>query len=127
METKFAKIATSQPADLSLERMLEKVNDGFRGGRVSKLELASWIVTHFETHLFEATIPDIRQAHFEEIAYLESLLKEVKASRRPGHPANNLASLLEPITSRAQDKKLVTLTDPHRDGTLDSKPRGGKP
>ena len=100
MEPKPAKIATSESSNDALERMLSKINDGYQGGRVSKVELVSWIVLHFEKSSFPDRIDDIRADHFDEMAYLESLLEQMKAASRTGQKELNVAALLEPITSR---------------------------
>ena len=109
METKIAKIGASTEADGVLDRMLHKINDGFTGGRVTKNDLASWIILYFEKHSLDGAIDKIRKDHFDQLAYLESVVKEMKQARKSGSSMPDINALLAPVASQiklisAQDK-----------------------
>ncbi len=94
-----AKIVISTDADKDLEKMVLAVNDGFQAGRVRKNELASWIIRFFEDGHFAKQIQAIRSDHFDEVAHLESVIKQIKAAR-DGEGSVELNSLLAPVLQR---------------------------
>src|SRR5258708_3597448 len=57
------KITVSLQADKILCAMTEATNKDFSGGKVSKHELASWIIMHFESKHFSGALEDVRAAH----------------------------------------------------------------
>ena len=100
METKLAKLSSSPQADEALDRMVKATNEGFTAGRLSKTDFLSWIILHFERHSFERSIEKIRAAHFDQVAYLKSIVKELESARKAGQDGDrNLAALLAPLTS----------------------------
>jgi hypothetical protein len=83
MEKKeLAKIAITPTADTGLVRALERINKDSTGGRVTKIELASWFILNGVNTLNDSAIEEIRLAHFSQVAYLESLIKSVKKTGR---------------------------------------------
>ena len=109
MQTPIYKTNISRDADEELEKMLNAVNSGFSGGKVSKQDLASWILIHFSHHSLAICINDIRRDHFDQIAYVESLLGEMKTARRSGQPVQDLGPRLKPLIPKkvGQPKKRV--------------------
>jgi len=100
METvKLAKLAATPVADEALDRMVKATNDGFTAGRLTKTELLSWAILYFERHSFEKCVEKIREAHFDQVAYLESVVREMKGARKSGADGKNLAELLAPLTA----------------------------
>ena len=100
MEIKLAKISASTEADQALDRILEKVNTGFTGGRVTKVDLTSWLILYFESQSFEDCVEKIRRDHFDHVAYLESVVKEMKQARKSGLAMPDISALLAPVTSQ---------------------------
>ena len=98
METKIAKFTGTAEMDSTLDRMVQATNDGFSGGRVTKHDLVSWALLYFEKHCFQGCLESIRQDHFDQIAYLESVLKEAKKARKIGQSAPDMAVLLAPLS-----------------------------
>ena len=88
-----AKIAISGSAEDALSRALERVNSGFDGGRVTKADLASWFILESSSSLAEDTIDNIRKAHFNQVVYLESLVKKLKSSGRDNLGVEEMATL----------------------------------
>lgn len=100
METKIAKIGISTEADQALDRMVAKTNEGFTGGRVSKNDLTSWVILHFENHGLDSVLEKIRKEHFDNVAYLESVVREMKQARRNGAALPDITTLLAPVASQ---------------------------
>ncbi|MBI4402661.1 MAG: hypothetical protein HY537_00790 [Deltaproteobacteria bacterium] len=100
MDTKIApaKIVIGKEVEESLIRMVQQTNDGFSGGRITKNELACWIILQFENTYFKAAVTDIRKAHFDKVVYLSSLVEELKKAKRDGSPEPNLNELLAPLS-----------------------------
>lgn len=99
MEKKISKIGISQSSDQALDRILAKINEGFTGGRVSKSDLATWIIEYFETNALENNLERIRKDHFEQVAYLESVVREMKLARKNGANEPDLSILLASVTA----------------------------
>ena len=89
---KLQRIVVSNESRAALKTIIERVNDGFSGGKVNLTEIANWIILRFQHGLDEAQINEIRSEHFDEVAMLESILKEAKAS---GKVPTDFKSLLQ--------------------------------
>lgn len=76
----IARISISKSAENMLVSILESINDGFNGGRVNRHQLASWIVHRFGESLSDEDIKLIRQDHFNEVAMLEAMVRQIKKS-----------------------------------------------
>lgn len=100
-----SKLAASNEADQALDSMLSKINDGFQGGKVNKGELLSWVVIRFQDRHLPSAIEEIRRDHFDEIAYLQSVIKTARIAKRTSQGPADLAKLLSPITSKRDSKK----------------------
>jgi hypothetical protein len=105
MESKIAKFTGSIEAEAALDRMVRAANDGFSGGRVTRHDLVSWMFHYFEKQCFQGCIERIRQDHFDQVAYLESVLKQAKQARRSGTAAPDLAELLSPLNKPSKSER----------------------
>lgn len=76
------KILITTEADQCLEQMLKKVNDGFDSGRVKKTQLASWIMLEFYKQSFIRQMKKIRADHFDKIAHLKAIVKQMEAAKK---------------------------------------------
>lgn len=81
-ENTLAKIAITTDSDAALVQALEKVNKNNPGGRVTKTDLASWFILKSAADLTDQSIEQIRTAHFNQVAYLDSLVRGLKQSGR---------------------------------------------
>ena len=98
---KTGKIQISKEADDALEAMVNAVNSGFNGGKVSKSEVGSWIILKMARDGVERIIDLIRKDHFDEVMYLQHVVREMKSAKSQGGvPENQLASLLAPLSPR---------------------------
>lgn len=125
METKIAKFTGSTEMEQSLDRMVQATNDGFSGGKVTKQDLVSWIVMYFEKYSFQDCLEKIRQDHFDQVVYLESVLRQAKLARKNGADMPDLGSLLSPIaTAPAQGRPKRAKAAPvaTQQAIFDSKP-----
>lgn len=77
---KVQRIAVSKEAQSSLKAVTDRVNDGFMGGKINLVQMANWILHRFQNELDEAQIKEIRAEHFDEVAMLESVLRQAKES-----------------------------------------------
>jgi hypothetical protein len=114
-ETPLAKIAITQAADSALSQALEEVNEGFEGGRITKTELASWLISRAAGAIDHGAREEIRHAHFNQVAYLESLVRKLKSTGRGSLDPSEVATLqavLEP-----SEKKRVKPRKEDRDKT----------
>ena len=87
------RVIINQEASRSIDELAVKVNSGFAAGRVTRLQLVSWILRKFADVCGDSDIQEIRAAHFDRIAYLESLLKRAKET---GVLPPELNALLQP-------------------------------
>jgi hypothetical protein len=93
------KIVVSPVADQNLEEMRKIVNEGFTSGRVTKSQLVSWIITHFRNGYFSKQMEKIRADHFDEIAHLKAVVKQMEEAR--GSNTNvELHDLLSPLLQK---------------------------
>ena len=102
MEKKIAKFTGSLEMDQALDRMLQRTNDGFTGGRVTKHDLVSWVILNFEKDAFSESIDKISQDHFDQVTYLEAVLREAKRARKDGQNEPDLTTALAPLVSQSR-------------------------
>lgn len=72
------RITVSKEAQTALGNIVDRVNDGFTGGKVNRTQMANWILLKFNNEIDETQIKEIRAEHFDEVAMLESILKQAK-------------------------------------------------
>lgn len=92
-ENTLAKIAITTDSDAALVQALEKVNKNNPGGRVTKTDLASWFILKSATDLTDQSIDQIRTAHFNQVAYLDSLVRGLKQSGRDSLSMDEILNL----------------------------------
>ena len=86
------RLSATREADEALNRIVERVNDGFNGGRVSRMQALSWLIIRQADSLTESMIQEIRAEFFDEVALLESILRQAKAT---GKVPQELRGLLQ--------------------------------
>lgn len=102
VNAKLQRIVVSNEAREALKTIIDKVNDGFSGGKVNLTEVANWIIVRFQHGLNEAQINEIRSEHFDEVAMLESILKEAKTS---GKVPTDFKTLLQKQLTQGETTK----------------------
>ncbi|MBY0369699.1 hypothetical protein K2X33_03370 [bacterium] len=79
----LVRLNISKEADICIRRMLPKVNKDPFSGTVNRSQLVSWIVLNFEFQLTKF-LPRIQRDHFDNIAYLQSLVAKEKEAKKGG-------------------------------------------
>jgi hypothetical protein len=105
MENQLAKIAISISSEEALTKAFDIVNLDFDGGRVSKADLASWLISQGARGMDQTVIQEIRQAHFNQVKYLENLVKKMKASGRDSLRSEEIADLQSLVSQQATKKR----------------------
>ena len=112
-----SKIAVLPSAEEALDRMVKAANQDFLGGRITKHQLASWLITRFEGDLFKRNIESLRHDNFDQVAYLEAVTKKIKKAGKEGIETN-LEDLLTPLVSkpkrlskRIKEKEIPSLSN----------------
>jgi hypothetical protein len=103
VNTQPPKLSVTSEADALLSAALEKVNEGFLGGKVSKLDLASWAIIQALEELSEAKIEKIRKPFFNELAFLESMVKLSRQNKQEKLTPDQLA-MLQGVLSHKSEK-----------------------
>jgi hypothetical protein len=103
-DEKLDKVLVSFDADVDLELMVTEANAGFTGGRVTKTQLLSWLVRYFRTQCFRDCVEKIRSAHFDELAHMKSIVKEMEQAKKMGKMDLNLQELLAPVLSKNESQ-----------------------
>lgn len=78
----LAKIAISTEADAAMVQAFDRINRNNPGGRVTKAEIASWFILRASNTLSDEAIEEVRLAHFDQVSYLEGLVRGLKQSGR---------------------------------------------
>lgn len=102
---KIQRITVSKEAQNVLERIKERVNDGFIGGRINLTQMANWILMRFHAELDDTQIKEIRAEHFDEVTMLENVLK---LSKESGKVPSDFKALLQKQFSLEEPTKRKT-------------------
>ena len=86
------RISISGAAEKALAGLAVRVNDGFTGGRVNRSQITNWVLLKCAENFNDGDIRDIRGKHFNEVAVLESILRQAKET---GHVSQELRELLQ--------------------------------
>lgn len=86
------RLTVARDAEEAVKSIVERVNNGFLAGTITRSEATSWLLVRCAQSLTEQDIREIRAAHFDEVAMLEALLKQAKDT---GEVAPELRSLLQ--------------------------------
>jgi len=97
------RITVSKLGQDALTAIVERVNDGFIGGKINRTQAANWIMMRFNDNITDTEIREIRAEHFDEVAVLEAILRKAKESGKV--PTEFKALLLKQLESSDQPKK----------------------
>ena len=101
----LSKIAITSSAEEALSTALDRTNKDFEGGRVTKTDLASWLITRSAAALDAPSIDEIQRAHFNQVMYLEALIKKLKSSGRENLGADEMATLQAMLGQQTTKKR----------------------
>ena len=97
------KVNLTQRADDALDKMLQAINQDFTSGRVQKFQLVSWIVLNFEKTFSKKVIERVRLEHFDKVAHVRSILRQMEEARKADTELE-LDSLLSPLRTKLAAK-----------------------
>ena len=115
------RISISGAADKALAGLAVRVNDGFTGGRINRSQITNWVLIKYAEGFSDADVRDIRGKHFNEVAVLESILRQAKET---GHVSQELRELLQKQLGMDEFPKKRAkrgLTDNVINGDIDTK------
>ena len=103
------KLGVTREAEKILGDVVNKVNDGYQGGKASRTGVASWLITQFGKIIDGQHIKTMRLEFLNEISLLELVLRK---SKEVGHLSPELKKLLlaqvglldEPVRRSAKGK-----------------------
>lgn len=72
------RITVSKLGQDALTAIVERVNDGFIGGKINRTQAANWIMLRFNENLNDTEIREIRAEYVDEVAVLEAILRKAK-------------------------------------------------
>jgi hypothetical protein len=85
------RIGVSKMAEEALMEVLERVNNGFEGGRINRTQMANWILVRFASQCSDTDIQQIRAENVNELAVLEAILKK---ARKTGKLPSDMSQLI---------------------------------
>jgi len=109
------RVTVTKVADEALTKIVDRINNGFEGGKVNRAEAVAWIVINFLKNISEPVLQEIRLEHFDEMALLASMFKKAKKTGKV--PAELKGLLLRqvgadaPVSKKQKEKLPERLTE----------------
>lgn len=72
------RLTINRVAELALTKVVDRVNDGFHGGKINRNQLAVWAILRFAENLDDGEIKDIRAEHLDEFSAIDAVLRTAK-------------------------------------------------
>lgn len=69
------RVVIDHDPNMYLERVLDKLNEGFEGGVITKSDLAIYVFRNLERYISDSDMKEMRSLHFDDRRMLASLLK----------------------------------------------------
>ena len=98
----IVRITITKEADGETDKIVSLVNDGFDGGKISKQDLASWILTNFMELVPIDFIEKVRSEFFNELVRFKNLLKLAQQS---GGLTPDIKKALKELSDDTQKQK----------------------
>ncbi len=76
------RLTINRAAENELQKAVERINDGYQGGKVNRNQVAIWAIQRFGETLGEDEVKDIRADHLDEFSALDAVLRKAKESGR---------------------------------------------
>jgi hypothetical protein len=96
-----SRVVISTDANLGLEKLLEKVTDGFDGGQIERGDIVNWILINHDKLIGESEIRTIRSLHFDEMLAWNRL---TKLANQEGGLSEDLKAQFKSLLSTASKK-----------------------
>lgn len=104
------RITVNKTAERVLSALVDQVNDGFIGGRINRAQVANWVFLRLRESINDSLIKEIRMEYLDEVAILESILRQAKESGKV--PTEFKALLQKQLEtnepSRRKTRKILT-------------------
>lgn len=108
-EENFIKITITKESESAAMEIVDKVNSGFKAGKVNRQDVVSWIIMHFKGQFGLEEIKAIRSSFANEITLLESIFKKAKETGvMPNQLKEALRDYLVNDTSQKRKKTILT-------------------
>lgn len=101
------RIAISKEAQIAITEIMDKVNEGFLGGKVTRMELANWALIHLKETISDEQINQVRMEHFDEVTLLEVILRKAKAKEKGKIPEEFKDLLQKQFGFQNNDRKKI--------------------
>lgn len=72
------RLTISRQAEEALVAFLDRINNGFEAGKVTRNQAMSWVLSRLQERFDDSDIQQIRSENVNEFAFLETLLKQAK-------------------------------------------------
>ena len=72
------RLTINGAAEQALTGAVERVNDGFQGGKLNRNQLAIWAILRFAEHLDDSEVRDIRAEYLDEFSAIDAVLRRAK-------------------------------------------------
>jgi hypothetical protein len=117
-----ARVIISQESSRCLDDLINKVNDGFDAGKVTRPQILGWVLRRFAELAGDDEIKELRAAHFDRIAYFEALLRRAKETGVLPPELNAAIQMpCGPAHAAKKGKRALTKNTINDDTTNDSK------
>ena len=111
-EVQLAKITVTSSADTQLNQIIELVNRNFTAGRITKPDVASWLINRGAQGFDEAAVKSIQRAHFSQVTYLDSLVKKLKSTGQESLSPDELVEMQAMFNDLAAKKRSTVSEKP---------------
>jgi len=74
------RLTINGAAEAALTKAVDRINEGFSGGKINRNQLAIWAIQRFAEDLDDGEIKDIRSEHLDEFSALDAVLRRAKES-----------------------------------------------
>ena len=101
-------------------RLVEKANDGFSSGEITKSDIVNFVFSNLKFALSESEIRELRSIHFDATSTLQSLLRSVRRGEELPEGFKN--GVRELFNVPGKDRKRALKLESEPTGTLNSKP-----
>jgi hypothetical protein len=76
----LSRIVITKAADTIINEVVENVNRGFDAGKATRLDVTSFIISWFKSHLTDDVIHQIRISCSNELSMLDAVVKRYKTT-----------------------------------------------
>jgi hypothetical protein len=79
-EIESHRLTINKMTEQALALAVERINEGFQGGKVNRSQVANWAIIRFNENLETEEIREIRAEYVDEFSALDAILRRAKGS-----------------------------------------------